>query len=77
MNFFWSIIIATHVISVIFLGLSLLRYFAYKKRNSIVETRFTMLFSFIKLNHVIVSYVGFVFVYTIVSILFILYLASL
>jgi hypothetical protein len=77
MNFFWSIIIATHVISVIFLGLSLLRYFAYKKRNTIIDTRFTMLFGFIKLNHVIVTYVGFVLAYTIAAILFILYLASL
>lgn len=77
MNFFWSIIIGVHVISVIFLGLSLLRYFAYKKRNIIIETKFSMLFGFVRLGHVVTAYVGFVFVYTVASILFILYLASL
>lgn len=77
MNFFWGIIITTHLISLIFLGLALLRYFAYKKRNTIIETRYTMLFGFIKPDHVVITYSAFVLAYTFGSVMLIHYLFSL
>ena len=77
MNFFWSIIIATHLISLIFLGLGLLRYLAYKRRNIFVESKYTLLFGVVGMNHMIVSYIVFVLVYTLGAILFVFYLSSL
>ena len=77
MNLFWGTVIATHLVSLIFMGLALLRYFAYKKRNIIIENRYSMLFGFIRPDHVVVIYVGFVLAYTFGSVMLIYYLASL
>lgn len=77
MNLFWGIIIATHLVSLTFLGLALLRYFAYKRRNTIIENKYTKLFRVIRPDHVMVTYVGFVLFYTFGSVLLVLYLASL
>lgn len=77
MNLFWGTIIITHMVSLIFMGLALLRYFAYKKRNTIIENRYSMLMGFIRPDHVVMIYVGFVLLYTVGSMMFIFYLSSL
>jgi hypothetical protein len=74
MSLFWPIIIITHICSLVFLGLSLLRYFAYKKRNTIIENKYTLLFGFVRLEHMVWMYVIFVLAYTVGTFLFIYYL---
>ncbi len=77
MNLFWGTIITTHMVSLIFMGLSLLRYLAYKKRNTIIENGYSMLLGFIRPDHVVMIYVGFVLLYTVGSMMLIFYLSSL
>ncbi len=77
MNIFWGIIILTHIASLTFLGLAVLKYFAYKKRNNIIENRYTLLFGFIRLEHVIITYIAFVLAYTFGSTLLVYYLSTL
>ncbi len=77
MNIFWGIIILTHIVSLSFLGLAILRYFAYKKRNNIIENKYTLLFGFIRLEHVIIGYIAFVLAYTFGSTLLVYYLSTL
>jgi len=59
------------------MGLALLRYLAYKKRNTIIENSYSMLLGFIRPDHVVMIYVGFVLAYTFGSVTFIFYLSSL
>lgn len=77
MNIFWGIIIITHIVSLTFLGLAILRYFAYKKRNNIIENKYTLLFGFIRLEHMVIAYIAFVLAYTFGSTLLVYYLSTL
>lgn len=77
MNFVWGIVITIHALSFIFMATCLLRAFTFKKRNVFVESKYTLLFGFITIDYVLITYMFFTLLYAIGSMLLILYLSSL
>ncbi len=61
-----------HAASILFLGLCLIRLFGYLRRHRLNETSHTLLFTFIKIEHVILAYIIFIAVFTVGSVLLIL-----
>lgn len=55
---FWSLFIAIHIASLIFLAISLLRLRDYMAKHSFEESKYTMLWGVVRLPHVVALYVG-------------------
>ena len=77
MSIVWVCTVIINVISLAFLGISLIRVFSYMRRNTFIETRYTMLFGFIQMKHLIFVYMMSVLVFMGGSFLFVSYLSSL
>jgi hypothetical protein len=71
MNVVWLFIGAFHLVSVAFLGLSLVRLYGYVRRYKLIENRHTLLFGFVHLEHVVLIYILFITAFTFGSVLFI------
>lgn len=77
MNLVWGIVIAIHVVSFTVMAAGLMRTFAFRKRNLFIESKYTLLFGIMKIEHVVVTYVGFTVIYAIISFLMVYYLSTL
>ena len=56
--FFWIFLISIHLSSLIFLTISITRLRDYAAKHSFEESKYTMLFDFVRLPHVVVIYIG-------------------
>ena len=65
-----------NLLSLGFLGLCMIRLFGYVRRYRLPENRHTLLFGFIRLEHVVVMYLLFMSLLTLGSVLFISSLSS-
>ena len=68
--------IILHSISVVFMGLCLIRLFNYSRRHKFQENNFTLLFGFISMQQMMLAYLVTVGVFVIGSMLIILSLMS-
>jgi hypothetical protein len=77
MNLAWATIVFIQILSFLFMALCLLRTFSYKRRNKFVETKYSLLFTFMRLDHAIIIYIFFTVFYAVSSVLLVYYLASI
>lgn len=75
MTFLWLSIAVFHLFSVMFMGWCLLRLFRSLRRYRFEENPHTLLFGFLKIEHVMFLYVFFVALYIAATTLFIYFLA--
>jgi uncharacterized membrane protein YjdF len=64
MSFLWIGIAVFHLISLSFMGIVILRLFAYVRRYKLTENRHTLLFGFIAIEHIVALYVIAMVVFT-------------
>ncbi len=77
MNIVLLTTVVLHTISIVFLGLCLIRIFGYTRRHRLAETHYTLLCGFIRLEHAVMAYIFMVAAFTVISTLFILALLRL
>lgn len=53
----WTIIIGIHICSLLFLGAYLRRLLSYARKYRMPESKYTLLFGWVNLNHIVVVYV--------------------
>lgn len=76
MNAFWITTVIILFLSASFLGLCLVSLYRYGRRFSLKEDSYTMLFRFIRMEHIVLTYIAFTAAHIIGTLLFITYLAS-
>jgi hypothetical protein len=76
MGFLWIGIAIFHLISLSFMGLVIVRLFAYVRRYKLVENRHTLLFGFIAVEHIVALYVIVMAIYTFGSLALIQFISS-
>lgn len=64
MSFLWVVIALFHLISVAFMGIVIMRLFAYVRRYKLNENRHTLLFGFVKIGHVVGLYLIVMVIFT-------------
>ena len=74
MGIFWTVFVIIHGISLLFLIISIHFLVHYIKRYKMEESGFTMLFGFIRLEHIIPAYIITILLFISGSTLFAFYL---
>lgn len=63
----WTIIIGLHVCSLLFLTAYLRRLFVYARKYRMPESQYTLLFGWVRLPHIVVTYVITVLAFIVLS----------
>lgn len=74
MDIFWTIFVVVHAVSLLFLIISINFLIHYIRRYKMEESGFTMLFGFIRLEHIIPAYIIAILLFISGSTLFAFYL---
>lgn len=70
MGTLWIIIIGIHVCSLLFLAAYLKRLFKYARRYTMPESKYTLLFGWVNLSHIVFGYITGVSLFILASTLF-------
>ena len=71
MSFLWVTITIFHLISISFMGIVVMRLFAYVRRYKLNENHHTLLFGFIGIGHIVSLYIVIMAVFTVGSLVFV------
>jgi hypothetical protein len=76
MSFLWISLAVFHLISLLFMGLAIVRLFSYVRRYKLQENSHTLLFGVISIEHVVALYIIVVAIFTFTSMLLVQFIAS-
>ena len=76
MGFLWISIAVFHLISLSFMGLAIVRLFAYVRRYKLNENRHTLLFGFMSIEHVVALYIIVMAIFTFGSLILVQFISG-
>jgi hypothetical protein len=76
MAFLWISLAIFHLLSIAFMGLAIVRLFSNARRYKLVENRHTLLFGFLRIEHIVGLYILAISVFTAASLLAVQFIAN-
>ena len=70
----WAIIIGIHICSLLFMAVYIRRLLRYASKYRMPESKYTLLFGWVQLNHIVFAYIGAVGVFVAGSIVYLTFL---